>query len=123
MTAAWDGVPQNPERDGWHWLVPAINPTLPPGAYCWHAPPRSDVVGMWDAGHPLDVVRRCYAYLGPCLTPAEHAAALAAAHAEGRIAGMEEAARIALDHWKNGGPPVECAAAIRAAAKESTNDR
>ena len=95
MTAAWDGVPQNPEREGWHWLVPAINPTLPPGAYRWHAPPRSDVVGMWEAGHPLDVVRRCYAYLGPCLTPAEHAAALAAARAEGRLAGMEEAAGIA----------------------------
>ena len=46
-----------------------------------------------------------------------------AARAEGRIAGMEEAAGIADQHWQNGEPPVECADAIRAAAKESTNDR
>jgi hypothetical protein len=72
------GVPLHPERDGWHWLVPSINHALPPGSYRWHAPPRSDVIGQWDAGYPQDVVRRGYDYLGPCLTPAEHAAALAA---------------------------------------------
>ena len=73
QTTPWDGLPLHPERDGWHWLVPAINPTLPPGAYRWHAPPRADVVGQWDAGHPLDVVRRGYAYAGPCVMPDEAA--------------------------------------------------
>jgi hypothetical protein len=72
------GVPLHPERDGWHWLVPSINHALPPGSYRWHAPPRSDVIGQWDAGYPQDVVRRGYDYLGPCRTPAEVAAALAA---------------------------------------------
>lgn len=73
----WDGRPQNPDRDGWHWLAPAIDPTLPPGAYRWHAPPRADVVGMWDGAYPKDMVRRGYTYLAPCLTPEEHAALLA----------------------------------------------
>lgn len=73
LPTGWDGVPQNPERDGWHWLVPAINPALPPGAYRWHAPPRADVVGQWDAGYPQDVVRRGYAYAAPCVMPDEAA--------------------------------------------------
>ena len=90
-TTPWDGRPPNPERDGWHWLVPAINPALPPGAYRWHAPPRADVVGQWDAGYPQDVVRRGYAYAGPCVMP-EDAARLNAALADANDAAEANAA-------------------------------
>lgn len=90
-TGSWDGLPPHPERNGWHWLVPAINPALPPGAYRWHAPPRADVVGQWDAGYPQDVVRRGYAYAGPCVMPDE-AARMRAALAEANEAAEANAA-------------------------------
>lgn len=104
---ARSGVPLNPERDGWHWLVPSINHALPPGAYRWHAPPRPDVIGQWDAGYPQDVVRRGYDYLGPCLTPNEHASALAAQAEEAMDTGATKAIEIlaralGVKQWEGG---------------------
>ncbi len=78
------GVPLHPERDGWHWL---------------HHP--EDIRAFpcaWDSEHaawcsggmhsPEGIVDLGYNYLGPCLTPAEHACALADARAQA----LEEAA-------------------------------
>lgn len=77
MTEAWDGVPENPERDGAHWLwVSQATGALM--AFQWHAPPGPDRVGAWvnisreiTKSHPLDAVRMGLTYCAPCLTPAE----------------------------------------------------
>ncbi len=69
MTDAWDGRPQNPERDGWHWLMRADGFVAP---YRWTArasgfwlyPPDWELM-------PEDKAIARQTYLGPCLTPAE----------------------------------------------------
>ena len=87
------GVPLNPERDGWHWIEPKFGPKAMWPAY-WCA--RDGGYWNWQSDDASD--RQDYAehmqdgswkYRGPCLTPAEVAAALAQARREG----MEEAAR------------------------------
>jgi hypothetical protein len=55
---AWDGRPQNPERDGWHWVSLLGSDT--PIAACWG---DDEWAGPYDNGR--------YLYLGPCLTPTE----------------------------------------------------
>ncbi len=79
MSAPWDGRPANPDADGWHWLLVAhgIGHPFP---MLWAADGR-----MWDAGdagwaHYEDIATR-WRYLGPCLTPADHAAAVQAERA------------------------------------------
>lgn len=67
MSDAWDGRPQNPERDGWHWLD-AGGPVL-----CEWRASRGWMDETWWP-HAADLV-----YLGPCLTPQEVAAREAAA--------------------------------------------
>jgi hypothetical protein len=75
------GVPVGPERDGWHWLDGEPGKWIAAdGIWYVYAVPLWDETDKW----------RDVAYGGPCLTPAEHAAAIAAARAEG----MMEAARI-----------------------------
>jgi len=64
MTEAWDGYPENPERDGWHWLRSTIT-----GAFYldkW----RGDEAN-WLSGPALNYMHLNAEYLGPCLTPAE----------------------------------------------------
>jgi len=68
------GVPLNPERDGWHWLKHPED--LRPFPSAWNA----ELQG-WPSGavhSPQWVVDLGFAYLGPCLTPADHAAAVQA---------------------------------------------
>jgi hypothetical protein len=87
MTDKWDGFPQNPERDGFHWIV-------------WHHDDMA-FVHWWDAsdqtwdryanGYRPRYHSPNYRYLGPCLTPAEVAALVEAARREER----EECAAIA----------------------------
>lgn len=96
----WDGVPLNPERDGWHWI--STLPQLPPSPWRWSV---ADGVGDWFAPgsrwcSPLGAVA-CHTYLGPCLTPADLAAAVEAAvqaeradcarHIDARVAGWRNA--------------------------------
>jgi hypothetical protein len=71
------GVPLNSERDGWHWVLVAHG-VGHPFPMLWAADGR-----MWDAGDAgwvlaEDIAPR-WRYLGPCLTPAEVAARVAAA--------------------------------------------
>lgn len=74
MTDAWDGRPQNPERDGRHWcLSPEGEPTL----CTWFAED-----GFWHGmgwSSPTSNARRGWRYLGPALLPAEVEAAKALA--------------------------------------------
>lgn len=84
MSDAWDGRPQNPERDGWHWLRRADGFTAP---YCWRAVPRVWLYPPdWEL-MPEDKEIYRQSYIGPCLLPSEIAAREAAA-----AAAMREAA-------------------------------
>lgn len=83
MTAPWGGKPPGDAAgvDGWWWLHEPNTDTLTPefwDAACndWHG--NGDT---WEIGDRE--------LLGPCLTPAQHAAALADAEARG----MERAAK------------------------------
>lgn len=78
----WDGRPERPERDGWHWLhhPEDLRPMVQP----WNAE-----LGGWVSGalrSPQGVVDLGFRYLGPALLPTEVAAREAAAAAEaGRL--------------------------------------
>jgi hypothetical protein len=75
------GVPLNPEKGGWHWLLANTNKGPQPDAACWDA--RLDrwfVQGCEDAFRPNQIMNRGWlGYLGPCLTPAEVEARVAQA--------------------------------------------
>ena len=90
MASDWNGLPENPERDGWHWI--STLPQLPPSPWRWSV---ADGVGDWFAPgsrwcSPLGAVA-CHTYLGPCLTPADHAAAVEAAVQAERRACLQHA--------------------------------
>jgi hypothetical protein len=64
------GMPLNPERDGWHWLLQPVTEkqwiiAWNPDWNYWGAFPG---ISPNDMGHPK---LRGYKYLGPVLTPAE----------------------------------------------------
>lgn len=87
----WNGVPLNPERDGWHWLKHPED--LRPFPSPWSA----ELHG-WPSGavhSPQGVVDLGFTYLGPCPTPAEHAAAVQAE----RAAMAEAAAKAIYQQW------------------------
>ena len=99
----WDGVPRDPERDGWHWLRWDTNI---PGA-------REPYAAFWLSGSggfanlaPCTHTPRLY--LGPCHTPAEVAALTSAAWQAGWAAGREAAAEVvgAVRDW--GGQDYYC---------------
>lgn len=76
MSDAWDGRPQQPERDGWHW-VSYLDPDIPPQGIFW-----SCEHGKWEGVREWlapSTLAHSHHYLGPCLTPAEVATSLAAA--------------------------------------------
>ena len=73
------GVPLNPEKDGWHWVVSFdAEKTI----VFWHGENQGNK-GYWD-GYPLWIAQD-WTYLGPVLTPDEAAALIA------RIAELEAA--------------------------------
>lgn len=113
---ATPGVPENPERDGWHWVVDGNHETV---VAEWNA----DVQrwGSWPFCSPADFAED-NEYVSPCLLPSEVAAREAAA----RRAGIEAAAKVCRQrsamHGTDDGFPnaisdeaADCAAAIRAA--------
>jgi hypothetical protein len=83
------GVPLHPERDGWHWIQTDEGDFIP---YEWRTNGECER-GRWQAGWIFDAYAELdpkkLRYLGPALTPAEVAAAVA----EARRAALEEAAR------------------------------
>lgn len=91
MSEQWDGRPQNPERDGWHWL--RGRPNGEPEPLFWFDETDGDGDGFgwqldYDVGTP-EQVSRIFDYLGPCLTPFEVAAQVEAARREEREANAE----------------------------------
>jgi hypothetical protein len=96
----WDGVPLQPERDGWHWLLAATNKGSEPDAACWDARRKQwffQGTGLSLAPEEISGQHSGYlAYLGPCLPPSEVAtlrAETAAAWDAGREAATEVFAR------------------------------
>ncbi len=87
------GVPLNPHVGGWHWL--ALHGWEP---VAWHWRAQFQLWGL-NGYSPANVARGC-AYLGPCLTPTQHAAAVEAA----KVAGFNDgshAGSLALDELKH----------------------
>ena len=88
MTDVWDGLPENPESDGWHWLRERTDGL----DRVWQWSP-----GLWTSPYGGGIytprtVSRSAIYLGPCLTPDDVAVKVAAARLDER-----GAARAALD--------------------------
>ena len=85
----WDGRPENPERDGWHWLQRADDRWL----VCkwWSAEQAGWVDGITLS--PATVVEYGVGYLGPCLTSTEVAARVEAARREGFEAAADVASK------------------------------
>ncbi len=82
MSAAqWDGLPQNPDESGWHFIVRkgAPFPEVSSFPIYWAS---SDQCFEGIAGNAADAFR----YIGPCLTPAEVAALVEQARREERDA-------------------------------------
>jgi hypothetical protein len=88
---AWDGRPESPERDGWHWFRGATH----------------ECVGWWSAEHKgwalstgerlsAQVMANCYRYLGPCILPSDHTVLVAERDA---LRAELARARVAL-HWE-----------------------
>jgi hypothetical protein len=65
----WDGIPDHPDRNGWHWIDYA---GWPEPRY-WFAPrPPITVAGYWRGGSPSDPMPWLTAharYLGQCIPP------------------------------------------------------
>lgn len=121
---SWDGRPENPEHNGWHWVADDAQPS---GAIAyWHAAARQwsadDAASIvWDC-FPTDAMQDGGRYLGPCLTPAEIAAREQAA----RKAALREAAAVVSERgaWASNDADAEsmsmaaeCRAAILALIK------
>lgn len=86
---AWNGVPENPERDGWHWTSFGGVIQCP---WQWNAKYQVWVQDLMGVMTPSQVLPG-FVYLGPCLLPSKVAAREAAA-----ALAMREA--VALEHTK-----------------------
>ena len=97
------GVPANPERDGWHWLQCLGAPHALP--WRWLPVTPSDPTEAWGNGDGRELTvagaARGWRYLGPCLTPAEVAAAVQAERDRMREAleyALESGCQTTYDH-------------------------
>lgn len=89
----WNGMPPGDAamRDGWHWVRCVVAPSYSAECWFWHAASDAFVLLADDPPAQNDWFPHNYECLGPCLTPAEVAAAVARARREA----LEEAARVA----------------------------
>lgn len=86
--AQWDGRPENPDVDGWHWLKDDVREH--PTPVVWNAE-----LGGWVSGplySPQAVLDLGFQYLGPCLTPSEHHQRTQAASAAAWLAARDACA-------------------------------
>jgi hypothetical protein len=114
------GVPMNPERNQFHWLI-RKNGQCPEA---WQWDPDADgcgteYSGAWAEsegdGQPEDMAT-WYRYLGPCLTPAEVEARIATARKDALEEAAQRAAHYERMAYQHGNLPVddphECAAQV-----------
>lgn len=94
----WNGVPDNPSADGWHWLHHPED--LRPIPAMWNAELQGWTCGSLHS--PGGIVELGYRYLGPALLPAEVAAreaAAAEAMREACVGKLEEKRRRVVKHY------------------------
>lgn len=101
-TKPWDGRPENPERDGWHWLLGNGGKGPIVEAACWCA--RRCVWFIQGNDDPMRadqmLTRGWLSYLGPCLLPTQHAALLAERDAlRARVDEMDRAWKASSAQW------------------------
>ena len=72
MSEQWDGRPENPEQDGWHWLRTGDSLVTCEWSAARGWRDETWIVRAWELP-----------YAGPCLTPAEVEAEKAATRREG----------------------------------------
>lgn len=90
----WNGLPEHPERNGWHWLK---RPDCDyPTAAEWISDPNDkDPWGLGSEWWTVEMTRTNCVYLGPCLLPSEVAACEDTAWRAGRACvGEKEGERI-----------------------------
>lgn len=68
MIATWNGLPDQPDRSGWHWVKAHWNPS--PRPYYWLS---KDQVWHTEYGcqPPEEIISRKYSYFCPCPDPSE----------------------------------------------------
>lgn len=106
----WDGRPQNPERDGPH--VIRHKDSGDEWTALWHCGEWIDASGDFGPSHAAIY----FDYIGPCLTPAEVAAHVAAAWERGRKDTLEAVASPSPDDWQDNEAVRVLAEACRYAA-------
>jgi hypothetical protein len=102
-TKPWDGRPENPERDGWHWLQRKRH--APQAVWWCHAGAEWEGhfghVGLMPASRAADDWR----YLRPCPPPAEIDALVAERDAlRARVEKLEAGIARAMDEAEDAGP-------------------
>lgn len=109
------GVPLNPERDGWHWLLTPEQALYP----CWW-----NTIGQkWIEAIPINrTLSQCWrpkdcAYFSPCLPPSEVAAQVEQARRQGAEAMREACAAYVMC----GCDTAEQARVVAAATTEGLN--
>lgn len=65
----WNGLPDQPERSGWHWLKHWRDKIQQP--FEWNADKEEWEVGMDGEGAPEEMVNCGYQYCSRCPTPSE----------------------------------------------------
>lgn len=119
------GVPLHPERDGAHWIV-GWSGTLFVAEWVADTDAKFGGYFEWAGGddYPMGMVENGWTYAGPCLTPAEHAAALADARAQAFEEAADAARRVPIPGEAGVAEAhgrmmqgMEAAAAIRALAQ------
>lgn len=90
------GVPPNPEQERKHWLLHTGR--TEPDIFAWIGEDWVCLEYGNEGIVQLSLVTKLYAYVAPCLTPAEHAASIEAA----TRAGIEAAASLADEQARPG---------------------
>jgi len=140
MASDWNGLPENPERDGWHWLRTPDGCLAP---YEWRVAgecERGSWPSYWVREAPDEWAARDCLYVAPCLNPADLAARVEAERVaceraacdasdpagikndyEAQIAA--DARELVMDAIRALGSTPAFDAAIKAAYKQGWNDR
>ncbi|GAN86395.1 hypothetical protein [Komagataeibacter intermedius] len=69
MTKPWNGLPDQPERSGWHWLKHSNGNY--PQPFEWNHDTRQWEVDIDDEGFPEEMVDSGYKYICRCPDPSE----------------------------------------------------
>lgn len=121
MADTWDGRPEHPERDGWHWVCAAVGIAAPYPMLWSHDGKAWDTGDGWEFCTAPRMTERTR-YLGPALLPAEVAALVEQARREGAEAMREACEQAACDAADPPGIKNEVEGQVAADAREMVMD-